>query len=41
MIFGSGGRAYGLELFIQKKTGKLTGWIESHPEAALNAHLPI
>ena len=26
MIFGSG-RAYGLELFVQKKTGKLTGWI--------------
>lgn len=26
MIFGSG-KAYGLELFLQKKTGKLTGWI--------------
>lgn len=26
MIFGSG-RAYGIELFMQKKTGKLTGWI--------------
>ncbi|MGN6491885.1 MAG: TonB-dependent receptor [Agriterribacter sp.] len=26
MIFGSG-KAYGIELFVQKKTGKLTGWI--------------
>ncbi|WP_166437186.1 TonB-dependent receptor [Niastella caeni] len=26
MIFGSG-KAYGIELFLQKKTGKLTGWI--------------
>lgn len=26
MIFGSG-KAYGLELFLQKKTGKLNGWI--------------
>jgi hypothetical protein len=26
MIFGSG-KAYGLELFLHKKTGKLTGWI--------------
>ncbi|MBX3257672.1 MAG: TonB-dependent receptor [Chitinophagaceae bacterium] len=26
MIFGSG-RAYGIELFLQKKKGKLTGWI--------------
>lgn len=26
MIFGSG-RAYGIELFVQKKRGKLTGWI--------------
>ncbi|MFT3679628.1 MAG: TonB-dependent receptor [Ferruginibacter sp.] len=26
MIFGSG-KAYGLELFFQKRTGKLTGWI--------------
>lgn len=26
MIFGSG-KAYGLELFLQKKTGRLTGWI--------------
>lgn len=26
MIFGSG-KAYGIELFAQKKTGKLTGWI--------------
>ena len=26
MVFGSG-KAYGIELFIQKKQGKLTGWI--------------
>jgi len=26
MIFGSG-KAYGVELFIQKKTGRLTGWV--------------
>ncbi|NII27653.1 TonB-dependent receptor [Pseudoflavitalea sp. X16] len=26
MIFGTG-KAYGLELFLQKKTGRLTGWI--------------
>lgn len=26
MIFGKG-QAYGLEIFLQKKTGKLTGWI--------------
>jgi hypothetical protein len=26
MIFGSG-KAYGMELFFQKKTGRLTGWI--------------
>ncbi|MBO9202105.1 MULTISPECIES: TonB-dependent receptor plug domain-containing protein [Niastella] len=26
MVFGSG-KAYGLELFVQKKTGKLNGWI--------------
>lgn len=26
MIFGSG-KAYGVELFIQKKVGKLTGWV--------------
>jgi hypothetical protein len=26
MVFGSG-KAYGLELFFQKKTGRLTGWI--------------
>lgn len=26
MVFGSG-RAYGVELFLQKKRGKLTGWI--------------
>ncbi len=39
MIFGSG-RAYGLELFLNKKLGKLTGWIGytlSRTERTFNA----
>jgi hypothetical protein len=27
LLFGGVGRAYGLELLVKKKTGKLTGWI--------------